>query len=161
MNAVRSFVIAFVAGGLCALGLFVSGMTSPPNVLAFLDVAGNWNPSLAFVMVGAIAVHALAYRLVAQRDRPLLAARFSLPVRRPVDWQLVSGAIIFGIGWGLAGYCPGPGIVVAGMGALPGLAFLLAMIVGIELERTWTRHASSIRSSADSAAQETLPCKHV
>jgi uncharacterized membrane protein YedE/YeeE len=106
-------------------------MTQPAKVTGFLDVAGDWDPSLALVMVGAIAVHAVLYRLILRRPAPLLDASFHVPVRRDVDAPLVVGAAIFGVGWGLGGVCPGPAVVCVASGAPTALVFVLAMFVGM------------------------------
>jgi uncharacterized protein len=130
---VTGIVAAFAAGILFALGLGVGGMTQPARVLAFLDVAGSWDPSLAFVMAGAVGVYAAVFRLINRRSRPLLAPVFSIPTRRDVDPRLVCGAALFGIGWGLAGYCPGPGIVSLVTGRAEVVVFLTAMMAGMGL----------------------------
>jgi uncharacterized membrane protein YedE/YeeE len=125
------WLVAFLSGGLFALGLGVAGMTRPEKVLGFLDLLGDWDPSLALVMVGAIAVHALAHRV--RTGRPLLGGTFQLPTRRDIDVRLVMGAALFGVGWGLAGYCPGPGLVSLA-GPLPVAAlFVGAMLGGMAL----------------------------
>jgi uncharacterized membrane protein YedE/YeeE len=122
---------AFVAGMLFAVGLGIGGMTQPARVLAFLDFAGRWDPSLAFVMAGAVGVYAAAFRLARSRPRPLLSPAFAIPGRRDVDARLLVGAALFGIGWGLAGYCPGPGIVSLVTGRTDVLVFVTAMLVGM------------------------------
>ncbi|MCE9572842.1 MAG: YeeE/YedE family protein [Deltaproteobacteria bacterium] len=127
------FVPAFVAGALFGLGLLVSGMTDPANVTAFLNVGGAWDPSLAFVMVGAIGVFAAVYRVIAPRRRSLRGGPLHLPTATHVDGALLGGAAVFGIGWGLAGYCPGPAIVSAASGAAPALVFVVAMIAGMAI----------------------------
>src|SRR6185295_7370618 len=101
------------------VGLAVSGMTRPSKVVGFLDVFGAWDASLAFVMVGAIGVHAVLQRVIARRGSPLFEDRFHLPTRRDVDARLLAGAAVFGVGWGLGGFCPGPGLVAAASGAVP------------------------------------------
>jgi len=134
---------AFAAGLLFGVGLVVSGMTQPQKVLGFLDVFGRFDPSLLFVMGGAVGVHALAYRVITRRNAPLFASGFSLPTRRDVDARLLLGAAIFGVGWGLSGYCPGPSIVSLAAGATPVVAFVLAMLTGMlitaKLEGAWAR----------------------
>ncbi|MDQ3038019.1 MAG: YeeE/YedE family protein, partial [Myxococcota bacterium] len=108
-------------------------MTEPANVIGFLDVTGDWRPALMFVMVGAIAVNALVYRWVRRRRAPLFAETFALPTRRDLDARLLGGAAIFGVGWGLAGYCPGPGIVSLASGSTTALVFVGAMLGGMAI----------------------------
>ena len=121
---------SFLAGLLFGVGLIVAGMANPEKVLGFLDLAGAWDPSLALVMAGAIAVGSGAYALMRQRTRTLLGAPVRLPVERAIDRPLVLGSLVFGVGWGLAGICPGPALVLAGYGAIKGLVFLAAMLTG-------------------------------
>lgn len=130
----RSFA-ALAAGLLFGLGLAVSQMVNPLKVLAFLDVFGSWDPSLAFVMGGAIAVTAPGFYLLRKLDRPVLAPRFQWPERRDLDRKLLGGAALFGVGWGLAGYCPGPALGAVALSARGDVfwepfIFLPAMIVG-------------------------------
>jgi len=132
-------VVAFVCGLLFALGLGIGGMTQPSVVLAFLDVTGDWDPRLAFVMVGAIAVYAPVYRLAVRRGAPMLAAAFDLPARRDVDGRLLGGAVLFGVGWGLAGLCPGPALTSLASGESKALVFVAAMLAGITVARVRTR----------------------
>jgi len=125
-------VLSFVAGLVFALGLGVGGMLLPEKVLGFLDVAGAWDPALAGVMAGGIAVMAVAWRVFARLPHPLVETRVCVPDRdRPIDGRLLAGAVIFGVGWGLGGYCPGPAIVslVTRMPAV--LAHVAGMIVGV------------------------------
>ncbi|WP_419900856.1 DUF6691 family protein [Roseomonas sp. USHLN139] len=122
---------AFAAGLLFGLGLVVSQMVNPAKVLAFLDIAGAWDPSLAFVMGAAIPVAWLGFTLAARRTRPLLADAFSGPTRSAIDARLVVGSMLFGAGWGLAGYCPGPALASFLWTGAPGLLFLLAMLGGM------------------------------
>jgi uncharacterized membrane protein YedE/YeeE len=124
-------LVAFVCGVTFALGLGIGGMTQPVRVLAFLDVAGDWDPRLAFVMLGAIAVYAPVYRLALRRGRPVLASAFNLPATRSIDGRLLAGAILFGIGWGLAGLCPGPAFTALASGQPGALLFVIAMAAGI------------------------------
>ena len=102
---------AFSSALLFGIGLGVSGMTLPSKVIGFLDVFGEWDPSLLAVMVGAILVHAISYRIVTKRESPILVAKFQIPTRRDVDWKLVMGSVMFGAGWGLGGFCTGPALV--------------------------------------------------
>lgn len=129
-------VVSFLAGGLFAVGLAIGGMTQPGKVLAFLDVAGDWDVSLAFVMAGAIAVYAPIYALVSKQRLPTLA-KLAIPSRRDINFRLVGGAGLFGLGWGLGGFCPGPGLVSATSGAAEALAFTAAMLLGMGLFRVF------------------------
>ena len=122
---------ALLAGLVFGLGLIVSGMANPAKVLGFLDLAGAWDPSLAFVMAGAIAVAALAFALAKKRTVSFLGAAMKLPGSREIDRRLVIGSVLFGIGWGVAGFCPGPGLVVLGMGEIKALVFVGAMRAGM------------------------------
>ena len=131
----KGWVTAVIAGALFALGLVISGMTDPHRVTAFLDVGGHWDPTLAFVMGSAIAIHAPLARWILRRRAPVFDATFYLPAHTSVEPKLVIGAAVFGIGWGLSGYCPGPALVSAGAAALPVLVFVGAMIGGIALAR--------------------------
>ena len=126
-------LLAFAAGLLFAAGLAISGMTQPAKVVGFLDVAGAWDPSLAFVMAGAIAVYFAADRLARRRRAPILAERFDLPAARRVDSGLLTGAALFGVGWGIAGFCPGPGLTSIGAGSLQAAVFVVAMAAGMVL----------------------------
>jgi hypothetical protein len=129
---VKTNVTALVVGLVFGLGLLVSGMTQPSKVLGFLDFAGDWDPSLAFVMGGAIAVHALfARRALQPTAHPLFEKAFDLPHRLAVDTPLLAGAAIFGIGWGIGGYCPGPALTSLAARSGSTIAFVAAMIVGI------------------------------
>ena len=120
--------IAFAAGLLFGLGLSLGGMTQPAVVLGFLDIFGAWDPRLVFVMAGAVLTTAVGYRLVLRRPRPLLAERFQWPMSRRIDARLIGGAALFGIGWGIAGYCPGPALASLGAGA-PALLVLVACML--------------------------------
>jgi uncharacterized membrane protein YedE/YeeE len=124
----------FATGALFALGLAVSGMTKPSKIMGFLDLAGHWDASLAFVMLGAIAVHFVAYRVIRRRSAPLFDTKFHVPTRKDIDLRLVLGAALFGIGWALAGFCPGPGLVAAGGGSLQAAVFLVGMTLGMLVE---------------------------
>jgi hypothetical protein len=130
---VKRFVVAFVSGALFAVGLGVSGMTHPTKVLAFLDVAGAWDPSLAFVMGAGLVVNFVAFGIGMARGGPLLGAAFSMPEATNIDARLVGGAAIFGVGWGLGGFCPGPALVSVAAGAAPVLAFVAAMVASMWL----------------------------
>lgn len=121
---------ALVAGMLFGLGLSVGGMVDPAKVLGFLDVAGRWDPTLAFVMAGALTVTAVGYRAVLRRRAPLLGDRFHLPAARVLDGRLIVGAAVFGVGWGLAGFCPGPAIASLGFADGRIALFVVAMAAG-------------------------------
>jgi uncharacterized membrane protein YedE/YeeE len=125
---------AFGTGALFALGLALSGMTKPSKIMGFLDIAGRWDASLAFVMMGAIAVHFVAYRFIRRRSAPLFDTKFHVPTRKDIDPRLVLGAALFGVGWGLGGFCPGPGLVAAGGGSLHAVIFLVGMTLGMLVE---------------------------
>jgi uncharacterized protein len=142
---------AFVAGLVFGIGLLVSGMASPAKVLGFLDLAGRWDPSLALVMVGAIAIGAIGFAIAGGRTRTLLGTPMLLPTARTIDRRLVFGGALFGIGWGLAGFCPGPAVVALGAGHLKAVAFIAAMMAGM-LAFEWIE-AMRVRS--------TLPLKPV
>ena len=124
-------IAAWLAGLVFGLGLIVSGMANPAKVLGFLDLAGAWDPSLLLVMVGAIAVGVMAFVLARRRTESLLGAEMKLPTTRTIDRRLVMGSVLFGVGWGIAGLCPGPAVVLLGMGQLKGLVFFAAMIAGM------------------------------
>lgn len=122
--------MALGSGALFGLGLAVAGMTRPEKVIGFLSFFRGWDPSLAFVMGGGIAVHATIWRVVKRRPSPLLATRFLIPTRRDLDARLLVGAAIFGAGWGLGGLCPGPGIASLATAAPSAVLFVVAMLVG-------------------------------
>jgi uncharacterized membrane protein YedE/YeeE len=128
---VKRLAVAYVSGVLFALGLGVSGMTHPSKVLGFLDFTGAWDPSLAFVMGSGVLVNFIFFRIAARRGAPLLAPTFALPERRAIDASLLGGAALFGVGWGLGGFCPGPAIVSVVTGATPVVAFVVAMLLAM------------------------------
>ena len=129
----KSALTSFISGVIFAVGLGISGMTQPAKVIGFLDFAGNWDPSLAFVMIGAIAVHSVLYWMVRSRPSPLFSSTFSVPTRVDIDPRLVGGATIFGLGWGLAGFCPGPALTSLVSGKSLVVIFVVAMIAGMYL----------------------------
>ena len=131
----RQITSAFAVGLLFGLGLVVSGMADPAKVLAFLDVTGRWDPSLALVMAGAVAVSAAGYHLTRRRGRPVLAPRLDVPARRDLDARLIAGAAIFGLGWGLAGLCPGPALTILTIAPAEAVTFVMAIIAGMLLFR--------------------------
>lgn len=135
MKHARSIVAAFLAGALFTTGLALGGMTQPSKVVGFLDFVGAWDPSLVFVMGGAVTVYAVVHRLVRRRPRPAFDSTFHLATRTDVDARLLAGAAIFGAGWGLAGYCPGPGLASLASGSFAPIAFVLAMSAGMVVQR--------------------------
>jgi len=137
-------LVLLLAGAMFGAGLAISGMTLPERVLGFLDITGAWNPSLALVMLGAIAVHVVLYRVVRKRRAPVFDDRFHIPTRRDLDARLLIGAAIFGAGWGIAGFCPGPALTSAAAGSFPAILFVAAMTAGILLERAMTANSSTL-----------------
>lgn len=135
---IQHFLTALLAGLIFGLGLLVSGMANPAKVLAFLDIAGDWDPSLALVMAGAIAVGLVAFTLARRRKTSLLGDPMRLPTATQIDRPLVLGSLGFGIGWGLVGFCPGPALVALGAGEAKALVFVAAMLGGMGLFE-WTR----------------------
>ena len=124
-------LFALLAGLIFGLGLIISGMADPAKVLGFLDLAGNWDPSLIFVMGGAVVVAALAF--AKKRSHSLLGFEMQLPTARHIDRRLIGGNLLFGLGWGLAGICPGPALVLLGAGVAQGAVFVGAMLAGMAL----------------------------
>jgi len=122
---------ALVAGLVFGIGLLVSGMVNPAKVLGFLDLAGRWDPSLALVMAGAIAIGAIGFAVASGRTTTVLGTPMLLPSARAIDRRLVVGGAVFGVGWGLAGFCPGPALVALGTGNLKALVFIAAMVAGM------------------------------
>jgi uncharacterized membrane protein YedE/YeeE len=138
MNALFSFLAGLVFG----IGLIVSGMSNPAKVLGFLDLAGKWDPSLALVMGGAVTVGLVAFALAKRRQTTWLGLPLLLPAARHIDRRLVIGSALFGVGWGLAGICPGPGLVLVGAGLPKGLIFVAAMLAGMAVFEVLERIAS-------------------
>jgi len=139
---------AFLVGALFSLGLAISGMINPEKVLGFLDVAGAWDPALAFVMAGAVGVNVVGYRLAWRRPHPLLADRFALPTRTDIDRPLIAGAATFGLGWGLAGFCPGPAIAALGVRPVDAGVFVAAMLAGMAIGRLRGRNQTRAPQAA-------------
>ena len=131
-NLAKQNAVSFIVGLLFAIGLALAGMTQPQKVIGFLNPFA-WDPSLLFVMVGAIGVHALSYPLIKRRSSPLLDTKWHVPTRKDVTSRLAIGSAIFGIGWGLGGYCPGPGLTSLSSGDLRPVIFVVAMIIGMLL----------------------------
>ena len=130
----RLFVIYLI--GLCfGIGIAVSGMANPAKVLNFFDVAGTWDPSLGFVMFAALATAALGYKLTFRAPKPVFAQRFNVPTSRTIDARLVAGSAVFGVGWGISGFCPGASVPSLGTGAPAAILFFAAMVIGILLAK--------------------------
>lgn len=148
----RQLLAAFSGGLVFALGLGISGMTDADKVLGFLNLAGDWDPSLAFVMAGAIGVHLVLYKRIIRRQSPIFDGSFHIPSRRDITPQLVGGAALFGVGWGLGGFCPGPGLVsLSGLGSSAAV-FVVFMLSGMGLQKLVHRPKPA------RATQETVPC---
>lgn len=148
MSLARRLVPALISGTLFGAGLTLSGMTDPARVHGFLDLFGDWDPTLAFVMGGAVLVMAVAWRIRAQMAKPLFGEKFSLPDRSDLDPQLLAGSALFGVGWGIAGLCPGPAIASLALSPVAVLPFVAAMLAGMALYRAWPerRHLLQPRS---------------
>lgn len=140
--------MAFLTGLLFGLGLILSGMTDPSKVIGFLDLAGNWDPSLAFVMGGAILVGSVAFRFARGRARAWLGDVMRIPTARQIDRRLVLGSLAFGIGWGLAGYCPGPALTSLAQGGSKPLIFVAAMLSGMAIYEVQGYLADAARHKA-------------
>ncbi|MFS8979579.1 DUF6691 family protein [Cupriavidus necator] len=138
-------ITALLAGLLFGIGLMVSGMANPAKVLGFLDLAGPWDPSLAFVMVGAIAIGSLAFLIAKHRKRSFLGLPVQLPASTTVTLRLVLGSAAFGVGWGLAGFCPGPALVALGAGYPKAVGFVAAMVAGMLVFEVAERAKSSMQ----------------
>lgn len=134
-----SKLTAFLAGLIFGLGLLLAGMANPAKVLGFLDLAGVWDPSLALVMAGAIAVALLPFTLAKKRQQSLLGLPMQLPNRREIDRRLIGGSLLFGIGWGIAGICPGPAVAILLTGHWQVLLFMAAMLTGMALFEAFER----------------------
>lgn len=135
-------VSALIAGAIFGVGLILSGMVDPGKVLAFLDVAGPWDPSLAVVMIGAIGVGAIAFALASRRTTTVIGEPLVLPQKTAIDGRLVLGSVAFGVGWGLSGICPGPAVVSLAAGHVETLTFLVAMLVGLAIGNALERGTS-------------------
>ena len=144
-----AIILQFATGLIFGLGLVLSGMSDPAKVLNFLDLAGigsqSWDPSLALVMAGAVGVTFVGYQWVLKRPRPLFGEKFHLPTSRELDVRIVAGPAIFGVGWGLAGFCPGPALTALGFGTRAAVIFVIAMIAGMLLARWLANRASLSR----------------
>ncbi len=130
-ESIKHYVVYFVAGVLFAVGLGISGMTQPGKIVAFLDIFGKWDPSLIFVMGGAILSYSILLRLIVKREAPLFGGTFAWPTRQDLDFKLIGGAALFGLGWGAAGFCPGPALVSLASLKIPVFVFVVSMLVGM------------------------------
>jgi len=135
VSIARTHLPPLISGLVFGSGLALGGMLDPHKVRGFLDIAGDWDPTLAFVMAGAVAVMAAAWNLAGRMSRPILAETFSLPDRSDIDGRLVGGAVLFGLGWGLSGICPGPALATVAFAPLAIAPFVLAMVAGMALVR--------------------------
>ncbi|MBP9706839.1 MAG: YeeE/YedE family protein [Oligoflexales bacterium] len=135
----KTFFVPFISGLIFALGLALSGMIQPQKVIGFLDL-NNWDPTLIFVMVGAISVHSLVYHLTKHRDSPLLGGKFSLPTRKDIDTKLLIGSALFGIGWGMGGFCPGPALTSIVALDNRTIVFVVMMFIGMFLHFYAEKH---------------------
>lgn len=129
-NSLAQNLVTLVAGLLFGLGLGFSQMIDPQRIIGFLDLTGSWDPTLAFVMGGAVLVTLISFRFILRQPHPLLGSKFFVPTRNDIDRPLVLGAALFGIGWGIGGYCPGPAIAALGLGSANPLLFVAAMVAG-------------------------------
>jgi uncharacterized protein len=143
---------ALLAGLVFGVGLIISGMVNPGKVLGFLDIAGQWDPSLALVMAGAIAVGAIAFAVAGKRSRTLLDTPMMLPAARNLEPRLVLGSLLFGVGWGLAGFCPGPALVALGAGYPKAVVFVVAMLVGMLVFEWAERSRANLAAAAGAEA---------
>lgn len=139
-------LFALISGVVFGIGLIVAGMANPAKVLGFLDLTGLWDPSLALVMGGAIAVGSVAFALARKRTASFLGLPLQLPTTTQIDHRLIGGSVLFGVGWGLAGICPGPGLVLLGSGEFQGVAFVVAMLIGMGLFELMERRATSAQA---------------
>ncbi|MES2903802.1 MAG: YeeE/YedE family protein [Pseudomonadota bacterium] len=133
MTLVRTLLPPVISGALFGAGLALSGMTDPARVRGFLDVFGRWDPTLAFVMTGAVVIMAIAWRIQCRMERPVFGEKFSVPDRRDFDGRLIAGSALFGVGWGIAGLCPGPALASLALSPLAVLPFVGAMLAGMAI----------------------------
>ncbi len=150
--------LVFAAGLIFGLGISISGMANPAKTLNFFDFAGTWDPSLLVVMVTALTVTAIGYRLVLRRPRPVFEPRFQLPTAQVIDAKLVGGAALFGVGWGLSGFCPGASLPALGTGRVDVAAFTVALIVGMSAARGMMRLQAE-RVAAAPAQRQIVPAE--
>ena len=155
-RVVSTAIASFICGLIFGCGLLISGMTDPVKVLGFLDVLGRWDPTLAFVMLGALAVSSAGFAVAKRRGAPVLASQCLWPARRSIDASLVAGAILFGIGWGLVGLCPGPAIENLATLSPRVVLFVATMMLGMMLQKAWQRLARAARPPVGAALAEAV-----
>ena len=153
---IKSLLVALISGTLFGLGLSVAQMIDPAKVVNFLDVTGQWDPSLAFVMAGALAVNIVATPLILKRNKPVCDTLFRTPLKEQIDRRLILGAALFGVGWGIAGYCPGPMITSVSFVNSDILIVLTAYVIGTLLTRLWMRKRESHLSEQERQAQSCI-----
>ena len=146
---IRAIAPPLASGILFGAGLAIGGMTDPTRVKGFLDILGQWDPTLAFVMAGAVAVAAVAWQIRQRMERPLFGPLFAVPSRRDIDPPLVMGSVLFGVGWGIAGLCPGPAVAALALRPLAILPFIGAMLAGMMVHRLLLEPPSSLRPKAN------------
>ena len=147
-----TLITSFLSGLVFGIGLIVAGMANPAKVKGFLDLAGNWDPSLALVMGGAIAVGVVAFRVAHNRMETMLGVELKLPRNVHIDRRLVLGSVLFGIGWGIGGFCPGPGIVAMGAGEMKAVVFVASMVAGMVVFEWLEKRAAVARAHAEADA---------
>jgi uncharacterized protein len=152
-------IAALVAGLIFGVGLAVSQMINPAKVLGFLDIAGAWDPSLALVMAGALGVAAVGYHYALSRSRPWFADAYNLPTAGRIDARLLAGAAIFGVGWGLVGFCPGPAVASLAFGSIEAVIFVSAMLAGMALYRVGTGASKTEREPDAPVSHQTAPAR--
>jgi uncharacterized membrane protein YedE/YeeE len=150
LSNASALIFALLSGLIFGLGLILAGMANPAKVLAFLDLAGWWDPSLGLVMGGAIAVGLIAFKIAGKRSSSFLGLPMNLPTSRIIDKRLVIGGLVFGIGWGLVGICPAPAFVLLGTGSIKGIVFLVAMLIGMGLFELFESYCKSKQVSKKS-----------
>jgi uncharacterized protein len=153
MNGFLKSLVGLAAGAIFGFGLSVSGMLDPARVRGFLDIGGHFDPSLAFVLAGAVAVSAIGYLVSRRLQNPLLGGEFQIPTRKTIDRPLVLGAAIFGVGWGMGGLCPGPAIASLALGLVPTFVFTAMMLAGIIIFDSWKNAPRPEPSRQDADAQ--------
>lgn len=157
-----NYVVSLVSGLIFGLGLVISGMTQPGKVVGFLDFFGNWDPSLAFVMGGAVVVNLIMLKLTLRRNRPLFEGKFRIPTRSDINWKLIAGGAVFGAGWGLAGYCPGPALSSLPTATTDIVVFVASMTGGMYLYKWFDRavlNKNPEKATQDATNEQSLPDK--